>query len=131
MRLLDLAKLFMQQGQELLGSELSPDALIEMAHSINPQKRYCIVRDWFYVDLLVTGTELGVLSEMGFNPSILLSSNVVQDERGRFPNGGWVKSGYLVDFSQDCIFETSNTFYLLMGIGFRKQLSLDDLSDIS
>ncbi|KFE52122.1 DUF6957 family protein [Pseudomonas syringae] len=131
MRLLDLSKLFMQQGQELLGSELSPDSLIEMAHSINPHKRYCIVLDWFYVDLLVTDTELGVLSEMGFSPSILLSSNVVQDERGRFPTGGWVKSGYLVDFSQGCIFETSNTFYLLMGIGFRKQLSLDDLSNIS
>jgi hypothetical protein len=131
MRLLDLAKLFMQQGQVLLGSELSPDALIEMAHSINPQKRYCIVRDWFYVDLLVTDTELRVLNEMGFNPSILLSSNVVQDESGRFSAGGWVRSGYLVDFSRGYIFETSNTLYLLMGTGFRKQLSLDDLSNIS
>ncbi|WLG45018.1 hypothetical protein [Pseudomonas sp. FP1740] len=131
MNLHDLAHLFIEEGLEMGRVELSVEALVSLARKSNGSKRCCIVREWFYLDVEVSGAQLRLLTERGWKPAVLLALNVVRDERGRVPAGGWVRSGFQTDFSHDCIFETSNTLYLLQGRGFRKRVSLDVLSSLS
>jgi hypothetical protein len=131
MNLHDLVHLFIEEGLEMGGAELSVDALVSLARESNGSKRCCIVQEWFYLDVEVSEAELRLLTERGWKPAVLLSLNVVRDERGRFPVGGWVRSGFQTDFYRDCIFETSNTLYLLQGRGFRMRVSLDVLYSLS
>lgn len=95
------------------------------SHKLIPSKKVCIVKNWMWWDLDVTQQEKQRLQQSGQYPNILKADTIIDDEARRFPPGGWVRSSLLVNFSENCIFETRNTVYLLVGKGTRKTVSID------
>lgn len=131
MDLHELVSLWEHQGVEMAGSALQDDELLSLARRYNAVKSCCIVQDWFYLDVETSESERDFLTWRGWKPAVVLALAVVSDERARFPPGGWVKSGFQVDFVDGCIFETDNTLYLLQGRGYRKSVSPNVLSALS
>ncbi|QYJ80480.1 DUF6957 family protein [Shewanella acanthi] len=86
--------------------------------SINPSKALCVVKDWIILVKHVeqSGTEDTPLDKL------VLATNVIEDEKGRFPPGGWVRTSWCMNIHHDAIFETGNTFYILVGNGNCKHL---------
>jgi len=63
------------------------------------------------------------LENMGKLPSLIYSSNLLIDSSGEFSPGFSLRSTYLIKLSNECIFETGNTFYILVGKGTRKSVN--------
>lgn len=63
------------------------------------------------------------LAAQGYLPVILYVHEVVTDSRRRFRTGDWVRSTFLIELTQECLFETDNTIYVLLGNGCRKQVA--------
>jgi len=98
---------------------------ISICRSINSRKQVCVVKMWQWWDLDIEGSPSDIFKETGRYPCLIKSDYVFDDLAGRFEPGEWVRSSLLINFSHSCIFETSNTFYLLVGEGTRKTVSLD------
>ena len=131
MNIQDLTALFRQEGDAMVGSELGEQDLISLARAEGRAKPFCVVQEWFYLEADVSKLELKMVSDRGWQPALLLALKVLRDERGRYPAGGWVRSGFQVGFYQGCMFETENTLYLLQGNGHRKRVGLGVLSHLS
>lgn len=98
------------------GCSLSTEEAIRLAKSLHPSKRYCLVSDWVLIDV-----DIGEGRKLpgGFEPTVVYSPNILDDEARRFPRGGWVRSTFELNFQEGCLFETKNTVYVLMGNGAR------------
>ncbi len=90
-----------------------------------PYKSVCVVKNWMWWDLEVTEQHKQLLKKNGQHAVLVKADTVIDDEAGRFLPGDWVRSSPLVNFTENCIFETGNTVYLLVGKGSRKTISLD------
>jgi hypothetical protein len=90
-----------------------------------PYKSVCVVKNWMWWDLEVTEQHKQLLKQNGQHAVLVKADTVIDDEAGRFLPDDWVRSSPLVNFTENCIFETQNTVYLLVGKGSRKTISLD------
>ena len=106
------------------------DKYIAICISINPEKNICTVKDWQWWDLDVDEEAAEIYAETGSHPCLIKSDCVIEDQAGRYKYKEWVRSSLLSNFSHNCIFETSNTFYILVGKGSRKKVSLDVVRSI-
>jgi hypothetical protein len=66
-----------------------------------------------------------LLKKSGKHAALIKADTIIDDEAGRFRPGDWVRTSPLVSFTENCIFETQNTVYLLVGKGSRKKIPLD------
>jgi hypothetical protein len=90
-----------------------------------PYKSICVVKNWMWWDLEVTEQHKQILLKNGQLAALIKADTVIDDEAGRLCPGDWVRTSLLVSFTENCIFETKNTVYLLVGKGSRKTISLD------
>ena len=89
----DLEKTLATEIQKMPGSDLLSEVeLVSLARRASSSKKYCIVQDWYYVDVELGTDEIAMLEQRDWKPSILLASTVVSDESGRFLSGNGVKS---------------------------------------
>ncbi len=95
--------------------------MIEKCRSINEHSYYCAVTDWFIWDIQVP-ENFEVQSVM-----LVYANTIIDDEAGRFPTGGWVRSTAVKSINDNCIFSTRNTHYILVGPGTRKSVSVKDV----
>ncbi|MDR7025780.1 DUF6957 family protein [Pseudomonas peli] len=93
---------------------------IALAQKLYPGKPYCSVRQWILVDLDISDDKKALVAEQGFRPILLYAHAVVNDSACRFSPGDWVRSTLLVDLKSNCLFETRNSVYILLGAGSRK-----------
>jgi len=93
---------------------------IALAQKLYPGKPYCSVRQWVLVDLDISDDKKALVAEQGFRPILLYAHAVVNDSACRFSPGDWVRSTLLVDLKSNCLFETRNSVYILLGAGSRK-----------
>lgn len=90
--------------------------------SISPQKAWCVVTDWCIWDLKCSLEEAEYLKEKyNLLPTKLYAENVFEDQKQR--GFGCVKTSLLKEIHNNCIFETGNTFYILVGTGGRKTIT--------
>jgi len=75
--------------------------------------------------LVVDTDERTATTDRGLIPALVYALTVIQDSKGRFAPGDWVRSTLEVSFTHDCLFETKNTVYVLMGAGRRLRTDLD------
>ncbi|GIU37638.1 MULTISPECIES: DUF6957 family protein [Shewanella] len=90
--------------------------------SIQPFKAWCVVSEWIiWIIDVPQGTP-------GTHPikELVLANHIIEDGQGRFPSGGWVRTTMVIHTHHNCIFETNNTFYILVGSGNSKRLSLNE-----
>ncbi|SFO95100.1 DUF6957 family protein [Pseudomonas borbori] len=85
---------------------------------------YCIVRDWIWIDLILTDQEREQLQAAGQQPVVMYSHSVLFDSNRRFDVGDWVRTSPLVTFTEGCFFRTRNSLYVLVGDGVRKRADL-------
>ena len=73
----------------------------------------------------VTEQHKQILLENRQLAALIKADTVIDDEAGRLCSGDWVRTSLLVSSTENCLFETKNTEYLLVGKGSRKIISLD------
>ncbi|MGK4361526.1 DUF6957 family protein [Ectopseudomonas chengduensis] len=110
-------------GEVMPGIEMSWEQARErvVARDRSLWMAYCIVRDWIWIDLILTEEEQAILRPSGREAVMLYAHSVLYDSERRFDVGDWVRTTPLVSFSEGCFFLTSNTLYVLVGDGQRKQ----------
>ncbi len=97
------------------------DKYLDLCKKLEPLKLVCVVKRWQWWDLDVPQDIKKSLFEQTKQYASLINANhILLDQQGRFNEGDWVRTSLLVNFHQGCIFETKNTFYLLVGEGTRK-----------
>jgi hypothetical protein len=121
----EIAQLLYGTEGETLGWQGSQEDLISLAAKSFPGKAFCVVRKWILIDLSVTPDEKAKLTNLGLLPMTLFAHEVVLDSKGRFQPSMWVRSNFGKSFTDDCVFETKNTVYLLLAAGQRKEASLE------
>jgi hypothetical protein len=98
-----------------------------LAREINPGKPITVVSGWIWLDLEVNAEQFEAAISLGYAPAVLNINNVIYDDRKKFKNGTWVCTSLLKQFHSPALFETKNTFYILVGVGSRKAVHLDAL----
>ena len=82
---------------------------------LDSDKRCRIVSDWVWIEMDVSDQRRAEYQDQGVLPSLIFSKKVVWDSSGEYT--GRVRTSLLSKFSENCIFETRNTFYILVGRG--------------
>lgn len=121
---LDLWQLRLEQihgpGELMNGSDMSNEETMQWARERFREGGYCIVRGWVWHDFSMLEDFSSEVLQDHLQPLILGANYVVFDSAGRFDPGNWVRTSPLRSFSEGFIFETRNTAYVLLGIGYRK-----------
>lgn len=112
-------------GKVMLGSDMSNEQAMQHAVEHAPAGKYCIVRSWVWTDFIVSDDQHLELLQAQVQPAIVYANSVVFDSRGRFEPGEWVRTTMLKSFSDGFHFQTENTTYLLLGIGYRRVVGLN------
>ncbi|QFG32551.1 hypothetical protein F6476_27025 [Pseudomonas umsongensis] len=120
----EISQLFYGAGEEVAGWEGSQEDLISLAAKSFPGKAFCVVKQWILIDLTVSPDEKEKLTNLGLLPATLFAHEVVLDSRYRFQAGMWVRSNFGISYTENCLFETKSTVYLLLGSGLRKNASI-------
>lgn len=82
-----------------------------------PSYPYCVIADWVWIDINVKPEVLKQFNERGLKPSFIYAHKVIDDETQR--PFEFVRTTYLQDFRENCIFLSRNTAYILQGQGTR------------
>ena len=106
-------------GTQLPRAEI--EALVEDRFGRKP---YCLVEDWLIFHVDESPESLAKVRATGLQPMFMYAHCVIQDQQGRFPPGGWVRSTLCKSFDGVCLFETRNTVYVLVGEGREMKASL-------
>lgn len=112
-------------GESLNGCQLADSDAVALANLHFPSRAYCLVSDWAILDIDVTPLQLQKITDRGLTPALINALTVIEDSKGRFRPGDWVRSTLAVSFTHGCLFETKNTIYVLMGPGRRLRTDLD------
>ncbi|WP_434768053.1 DUF6957 family protein [Pseudomonas triticicola] len=112
-------------GESLNGCQLVDSDAVALANLHFPSRPYCLVSDWAILDIDVTPPQLQKIAYIGLTPALINALTVIEDSKGRFRPGDWVRSTLAVSFTHGCLFETKNTIYVLMGPGGRLRTDLD------
>ena len=115
----------LSDGEKIDGCELTTPDAVALARLHFPSRAYCLVADWAILDLDVTTSQRKAITDRELIPALVYASTVIQDSKGRFASGDWVKTTLGVSYIHDCLFLTKNTVYVLMGAGRRLRTDLD------
>lgn len=117
-------------GEPMAGCELTDAEAIAWVQQIFPGKPYCLVRKWRWMDLEAPESVRQEIEGLGATLAVIFADTVVHDSRWRFSPGSWVRSTYLVSYTEGGLFETANTVYVLIGDGCRKTAEIDTVFSI-
>ncbi|WP_371257873.1 hypothetical protein [Pseudoalteromonas sp. '520P1 No. 423'] len=94
-----------------------------VCNSLNSDKYVCVVKHWQWWDLDLGEKLTELFTSAGQSSCVIKADYVIDDQIGRFNEGDWVRTSLLLKFHHNCIFETANTFYLLVEEGTRKTIN--------
>ncbi|ROZ79283.1 hypothetical protein EF096_20035 [Pseudomonas neustonica] len=117
-------------GSPMPSRDLTENEAIALAEGTKPHKPWCIVKNWIWVDLEVSLEAQEAIQKTGYSPVMMYAHYVINDSKGRFNRGDWVRSTPLLTFAEQCLFETRNTIYVLTGEGTRKNAKPSTLMKI-
>jgi len=105
-------------------------AMADVAEMILTAKRiadkpFCVVTEWQIWNIPYGHSALSELKSHGLKPAVLYAKKVIEDERGRWGPEAQVRTTMLVSMHRECIFESTNSMYILVGPGLKK--SVDQL----
>ncbi|MBA5981264.1 hypothetical protein HT737_15545 [Pseudomonas sp. MD195_PC81_125] len=104
-------------GENINGCPLPDLDAVTFAGLHFPSRAYCLVADWVILDLEVTTRQRIAITDRGLIPALVYALTVIQDRKGRFAPGDWVRSTLGVSFTHNCLFETKK--YGLCAYGSR------------
>lgn len=112
------------------GNESELEQLITTAEKLN-HKPIRVLKDWKRFELCLNEEDEQICREQEPELSrdgiyLVYSHNVISDSTFMVPAGGWVRSTFLLALHNQCIFETPNTNYILVGNGREVKISLEE-----
>ena len=122
--LIDQMAAILKEGDPCdLGCKLTlSEEMKQVCNDINPEKGWCVVKSWEIWDIECSKHEADFYAKRdGVKPVLLYSECIIEDQKRRFKGG--VRTSPLVKIHFNCIFETRNTFYILVETGTRKQIT--------
>ncbi|WAH60639.1 hypothetical protein LZ023_14470 [Pseudomonas silvicola] len=140
-RFLDLQSL---DGEILSGASMSDAPTLE-AIGRRTRKPHCAVYSWIVIDVLNAGClpragdedsrvrryDDALPSDFSTSSSLMLYSHYVEfHSANRFQKGDSVRSGYAIAFDRRGIFETEDTIYVLMGKGYLRSATVEEVDSI-
>lgn len=122
----NLASVFYDEGTPFDAGcdEKDIERYVATCRELVSDKKLCVVKNWQWSDLELTEQYKQLFQQAGQQPALIKADTIIDDEAGRFPPNGWVRTSPLTRFTENCIFETLNTAYLLVGQGTRKTVPL-------
>lgn len=99
--------------------------IVLKCQAINYDKPVRVISEWVWCDLVLQ--DGGTVPD-GLFPVIIYALNIHSDSSRRFKVGHGIRTSLLKKLHDDCIFESENTFYILLGKGFRKSVDIEVLS---
>lgn len=96
----------LSDGEKIDGCQLTTPDAVALARLHFPSRAYCLVADWAILDLDVTTSQLKAIKDRELIPALVYASTVIQDSKGRFAPGDWVKTTLGVSFTHNCLFPT-------------------------
>jgi hypothetical protein len=124
------AALLYEPGEPRQGSTENHETLIERVRLRFPRKPFCLVENWTIFRIECTAEQFINIHGAGQKPLILFAHNVIFDSERRFDVGNWVRTSMCTSFEDGLIFETRNTVYVLVGAGYEKSASVEEVFSI-
>lgn len=128
MNLTQLAALIDGKHTPLRGCHLSIREAASTAQGKFAPHPFCLVSQWTILDIEVSSDQLNALQLRGLEPVVVYALCVVQDSRGRYRPGDWVRTSFQTRYESSGFFLTKNTVYVLLGDGRRQLIAIDDLN---
>lgn len=97
--------------------------MIDSARSNYPNSRYTAIENWYWIDIDASDSEKEKLGKLGLAPSFVYTENILVDNPDRFFR--CVTSTFLAEFSNNALFRTRNTTYILVGRGTRLKIPVE------
>lgn len=97
--------------------------MIDAARSKYPNSRYTAIENWYWIDIDVSDSDTEKLGKMGLAPSLIYTESILIDNPDRFFR--CVISTFLAEFSDNALFRTRNTTYILVGRGTRLKIPVE------
>lgn len=117
------SELLLAISEPLQGTSASAEEVIATLALRSSLKAYCLVEEWTIFRADLTPEEIAKVHAANHLPLFVFAHKVVEDSRGRFQPGDWVRSSMAISFD-GVMFETKNTVYVLMGDGQERVASL-------
>lgn len=125
-----LTNLFSGAGESMAGSPMTDDEALNFMRNKRLNVEFCLVRDWTWIDLDVTPSQLAQLEKTCRKPAIILAHSVIYDSARRWDEGDFVRTSPLHVFREGFLFQTLNSVYALLGDGLRKRAAVDAVGRI-
>ncbi|MAF88750.1 MULTISPECIES: DUF6957 family protein [Stutzerimonas stutzeri subgroup] len=125
-----LSNLFNGDGEVMTGSPMTDEQALNFMRDLRLNTEYCLVRDWVWIDLIVTPLQLAELEKTSRKPVIIFAHKVIYDSQRRWDVGDLVRTSPLQEFRDGCLFQTLNSVYVLLGDGQKKQAALETVGRI-
>ncbi|MFW3164605.1 hypothetical protein WBQ28_08765 [Pseudomonas syringae pv. syringae] len=107
----------------MVGSELPLSDAIRLTEQRFPERGFCIVDEWIWIDFDAPDLVNMELANAGKQPVMLLVFNVLHDSSSP-SNSNWFRSTPLTEFVDDMFFLTEHKIYVLLGHGRRTSMPL-------
>lgn len=111
-------------SEVMQGMQIDPQEAIRMTQARFPDRSFCIVNEWVWLDLDAPDLVVKELESEGKKPVMLLMLNVVFDSSTKSTGPLWLRSSPLIEFSDGMFFQTQHKLYVLLNHGRRKTMSL-------
>lgn len=121
-----IADLLLGPGETLQGSGLGDSELLNSAQAVFLGRRFCILRNWMLIDVMLGDDVERRLKNLGLFPTLVFGRSVVFDSAVAHARTGAIRSGYQRKF-YGCYFESDDAVFILGGPGLRKYSSLPAL----
>ncbi|MEX5497911.1 DUF6957 family protein [Pseudomonas syringae] len=105
------------------GADLNLEEAIRVTQEKFPDRSFCIVKEWVWLDLDAPDLVVEELASEGKKPTMLLVFDVLFDSSTN-SQSHWFRSTPMMDFTDGMFFQTQNKLYVLLGHGRRKSISL-------
>ena len=105
------------------GAEIKLEEAIRVTREKFPDRSFCIVNEWVWLDLDAPDLVVEELAVEGMKPIMLLVFEVLFDSSTN-SNSHWFRSTPMMDFTDGMFFQTQNKLYILLGSGRRTSMSL-------
>lgn len=94
------------------------------------QKKIRFVKDWVWWNIKEDEECNEICRRYNLKPSAIYSHNLLWDESGKFTPGWSLRTGFLERFEERCLFITSNTIYVLVGLGRQSDVTLKEYDSV-
>lgn len=100
----------------------------QRAYGLGFHKNICVVSGWHILTIKpgdIHKSNIKDLMEItDIKPSFLVADYVLEDDSGRFAEGAYIRTSFMIACHENCLLETENSIYVLVGTGSKSIISV-------